>query len=294
MLLGRSVRWRSWGIEWEADVKHRKLLLERFGLDGKSKALSVNGDWGELHSAVGGEPEVELTLGEAKEFRAAVARLNYLGQDSPDVQFPAKVLSAEMVSPTTGSWRRLKKVVRFLVGRKGVIWRFPWQSAEEANVLKVITDADWGGDKRSRKSTSGGAAMRGRHCLRTWSTTQGAIALSTAEAELYAMVDGVLKMKGIKSMLVELGLANDDDVIELQVDSAAGKSFISGRGLGKMRHVALRDLWIQQEVGEGKVRVVKIGGKTNPADVGTKFLSVTELAEKLAVLNLNLRFGDDA
>ena len=68
--------------------------------------------------------------------------------------------------------------------------------------------------------------MRGKHCLRTWSTTQGAIALSTAEAELYAMVDGVLRMKGMMSMLVELGLASCDDVIELQVDSAAGKSFI--------------------------------------------------------------------
>ena len=33
VLLGRFVKWRSWGIEWEADVKLRKLLLERFGLD---------------------------------------------------------------------------------------------------------------------------------------------------------------------------------------------------------------------------------------------------------------------
>ena len=132
--------------------------------------------------------------------------------------------------------------------------------------------------------------MRGKHCLRTWSTTQGAIALSTAEAELYAMVDGVLRMKGIKSMLVELGLASCDDVIELQVDGAAGKSFISRRGLGKMRHVELRDLWIQREVGEGKVRVVKDEGKADPADVGTKFLSATELAEKLAVLNIELQF----
>ena len=29
------------------------------------------------------------------------------------------------------------------------------------------------------------------------------------------MVDGVLRMKGMKSMLVELGLASSDDVIEL-------------------------------------------------------------------------------
>ena len=58
--------------------------------------------------------------------------------------------------------------------------------------------------------------MSGKHCLRTWSTTQGTIALSTAEAELYAMVDGVPRMKGMKSMLVEFGLASCDDVIELQ------------------------------------------------------------------------------
>ena len=72
-----------------------------------------------------------------------------------------------MANPTMVSWRRLKKVVRFLVGRKRVGWRFPWQSVEEAAQLKVITDADWSGDKTSRKSTSGGAAMRGKHCLHT-------------------------------------------------------------------------------------------------------------------------------
>ena len=52
----------------------------------------------------------------------------------------------------------------------------------------------------------------------------------------------------------------------------------------------LRALWIQREVGEGKVRVVKVAGKANAADVVTKFLSATELAEKLAVLNLELHF----
>ena len=271
-------------------MKHQKLLLERIGLDGNAKALSVDGNWGDWVSTAGEDQDTDVFPGEAKEFRAAVARLNYLGQDSPDVQFPAKVLSSEMVNPTTASWRRLEKVVRFLVGRKRVVWRFPWQSVKEAAQLKVITDADWGGDKRSRKLTSGGAARRGKHCLRARSTKQGAIALSTAEAELYATVDGVLRMKSMKSMLVELGLASCDDVIELQVDSAAGKSFISRRGLGKMRHVELRDLWIQREVGEGKVRVVKVEGKAYPADVRTKFLSATELAEKLARLNIELQF----
>ena len=98
-------------------MKHRKLLLERFGLDGNAKALSVNGDWEVWVSTVGDSQDIDVFPDEAKEFCAAVARLNYLGQDSPDVQFPAKVQSSEMANPTTASWRRLKKVFRILVGR---------------------------------------------------------------------------------------------------------------------------------------------------------------------------------
>ena len=81
------------------------------------------------------------------------------------MQFPAKVLAADMARPTTGSWGRLKKVARYLVGRQKVVWEFERQSMEEAQELMVLTDVDWGGDRRSRKSTSGGVVLRGRHCL---------------------------------------------------------------------------------------------------------------------------------
>ena len=57
-----------------------------------------------------------------------------------------------------------------------------------------------------------------------------------------------------------------------------------------MRHIELRDLWIQKEVGEGKVRVSKLAGARNPADVGTKFLSVDELRDKLGLVNLRLQW----
>ena len=53
-------------------------------------------------------------------------------------------------------------------------------------------------------------------------------------------------------MLVELGLTCNDDVIELQLDSAAGKSSVSWRGLGKMRHMQLRNLWMQHEDGDAQ------------------------------------------
>ena len=32
--LGWVVRWRGWGIEYDADPKHRRMLLDHFGFDG--------------------------------------------------------------------------------------------------------------------------------------------------------------------------------------------------------------------------------------------------------------------
>ena len=41
VILGRTVRWKSWGIEWEADPKHRMLLMERFGYGVNTKATAT-------------------------------------------------------------------------------------------------------------------------------------------------------------------------------------------------------------------------------------------------------------
>ena len=165
-------------------------------------------------------------------------------------------------------------------------WKFGWQ--EEVGHVQVFADSDWGGDRRSRKSTSGGAILLGRHCVRTWSSTQSAIALSSAEAEFYALVDATLRAKGMLSVLSELGLSGLSQVLEVFTDSAAAKSFVSKRGLGKMRHLELRDLWLQREVGEGKVVVKKVAGSKNPADTMTKFLSRAELQDRLERLGLEL------
>ena len=153
--------------------------------------------------------------------------------------------------------------------------------------MHVLIDSDWGGDRFSRKSTSGGAICLGRHCLRTWSSTQGAIALSSAEAEFYAMVDGVLRAKWAQTVLCELGVPASP-VAEVRVDSSVAKSFVSKRGLGKMRHLEIRDLWLQREVGDGRVVVSKVLGSSNPADTMTKFLTHDEISSRLRLLNLRL------
>ena len=279
-MLGRVVRWREWGVEYEADARHRSALLDLFGMGANSKGLATNGE-PNLGDDEGYQLS-ELDKSEAASYRACFARLNVLGQDSFELQF----------RPTFGSWQRLKKAVRFLVHRERVVWEFAWQ--EEPGRVTVFADSDWGGDRLSRKSTSGGAIMLGDHCIRTWSSTQGAIALSSAEAEFYALIDAVLRVKWAQSVLGELGVPISP-IAEACTDSSAAKSFVSRRGLGKMRHLELRDLWLQREVGEGKVLVSKVVGERNPADAMTKFLGWRILRDRLNRLSIRLEWsGEDA
>ena len=56
-----------------------------------------------------------------------------------------------------------------------------------------------------------------------------------------------------------------------------------------MKHIEIRDLWLQKEVREGKVELQKILGLENSADAMTKFLNFAEVLVRLNGLNLNGR-----
>jgi len=64
------------------------------------------------------------------------------------------------------------------------------------------------------------------------------------------------------------------------------KSFVCRRGLEKMRHVEIRDLWLQKEVAEGNLVVEKIPGLANPADLMTKVLSLKEVVARLEMMGM--------
>ena len=115
---------------------------------------------------------------------------------------------------------------------------------------------------------------------------QGDYALSSAEAEFYAMIEAVTRAKGLRSLAVGVGFVDLENVVHIGTDSSAAKSFVGRQGLGKMKHLEIRDLWLQKEVQDGKVEVSKILGTVNPSDSGTKILNAVEITERLAGMNL--------
>ena len=97
-----------------------------------------------------------------------------------------------------------------------------------------------------------------------------------------------MRMKGVRASGEELGVQGEMEVAEVATDSSAAKSFASRRGLGRMRHVEVRWLWLQAEVAIGRVKVLKSPGDVNHADVGTKYLTAGDIQSKLASASVDV------
>ena len=105
------------------------------------------------------------------------------------------------------------------------------------------------------------------------------------------MVEGVAQAKGLGSLCKELGFESLGLAISVHTDSSAAKSFVSRRGLGKMKHLEIRDLWLQKEVNDGKVVVKKVVGTENPADLMTKILTKKEILTRLGSMSVVVNDG---
>ena len=272
-ILNRIVEWTEAGIQYEADPRHVDLIIEELGLE-RANGSDVTGTKEEADG-----DDAELSPAEAYRYRSVAARLNFLAADRVDIQFASKEICRSMSAPRASDWAKVRKLGRYL-RRHGrhVLW-FEWQSVPTG--IQVYVDTDYAGCRRTRRSTNGGLILHGGHLLKTWATTQTVVALSSGEAEYYGVAKGLCEALGIKGIARDMGL---DLTIELLTDSSAARGIATRKGLGKVKHLETRTLWVQDKVDAGVVAIKKIGGNDNPADILTKYLSGAKLQSLLGGL----------
>ena len=125
--------------------------------------------------------------------------------------------------------------------------------------------------------------MRGDHFLKSWSSTQKRVTLSSAEAELGALVKTTTETIGIAQLASGLGKELNAEVF---VDSSAALGVVARKGCGKLRHIRVGQLWVQQLAEEEEVLYRKICGQDNPTDLFTKHLTRIRIDYLLDLLNV--------
>ena len=174
-MLNRIVRWTTEGIEYEADPRQSEQLVRDLDMSG-SKSV---GTPGVKQTSEQIPVDRELPADKQRPYRGVAARSNYLSADRPDMQHAAKEVCRWMSTPTEAALVALKRVGRYLEGHGRLVYKYVFQ---EASMIDCYSDTDWAGCPRTRRSTSGGCLMFGKHLIKSWSTIQWPISLSSGEA----------------------------------------------------------------------------------------------------------------
>ena len=290
-ILNRVLRWTKNGITYEADPRHAELLIKSLavgkrqvrtpGLKRKTSGVEASVD-DDLEFADEDEP---LTAARASLFRSCAARANYLGMDRPDLAFASKELCRRMSAPREGDLEALRRLAQYLLHAPRIVYEFKWQ---EHGALKAYVDTDFAGCLATRRSTSGGCIMHGSHLIKHWATTQKVVTLSSGEAELAGVVKGVGEALGLQSYARDLGT---DYQIEVHADSSAAIGICRRSGIGKVRHLAVGQLWVQEKLRAKEFSLYKVLGLDNPADMLTKHISGDELQKHQTAVSLRPEAG---
>ena len=164
-ILNRIVTWDDRkGLSYEVDPRHVEIILKQLQL-AEAKQVTTPGTKDEGRTR--DDHEIALVDKEATEYRALVARCNYLSPYRPDISFTVKELARAMSKPTRGDMQRFKRLARYLKGKPRLMMRYAWQEAQ--STMMVYSDADWAGCRETRRSTIGGCVKIGSHCIKTWS-----------------------------------------------------------------------------------------------------------------------------
>ena len=144
----------------------------------------------------------------------------------------------------------------------------------------VMTDADWAGDVKDRRSYSGIAVWVKGSVENTWypvyasSKKQNMVCLSSGESELMALVGGACEGIATRDQWSKMCNCSQRTIV-LCTNSAAALGFIKRKGASRRtRHVDTKVYFMQAWATEPGQRILKVHGDSQQvADCLTKMMT---------------------
>ena len=183
-----------------------------------------------------------LEVDDKRLYGKCVMRLMYVTNDRPDIMFTVRYLSKTVSRPTRECMAKLKRLGRYLVYRQRVAVLIP-VAGGDLSLQEAQSDSDWASDVETRKSVSCGSLMVGGASQGFFVRGQATLSTSSAEAEFLGAGSTTNEAFGLKELYAEFGFAQ---TLILQLDSGAAIGMCHRRGLGRVRHLDVRFLQLQE------------------------------------------------
>jgi hypothetical protein len=248
---------------------YAKRVLERFEfLDAKPVATPMD-----LNVKLTKPDEDELELGNPDfPFREILGCLMYLMVGTrPDLASAIGILGRFATCFGTDHEVAIKRVLRYLRGTADASLLYKPTPAEEEKIT-AYADADFASCGDTRKSNSGYVVLL-NGCLVSWcSKKQSVVALSSTEAEYYALAESMKECIWTSSLIRELGLQDarftvfEDNQSCIQLSNNPVKH-------GRTKHIDVRHHFIRNLLEDEKAVLTYVPSAENLADMFTKPLA---------------------
>ena len=228
-------------------------------------------------------------------YQRLVGCLLYLAISTrPDISYYAMWLGQFNATPTRAHFLAAKHVLRYLSGTKFLALCLGSSSPRVPSTLSCYmqnvgcSDADWASDTVDRKSISG-YSFYFQGSLISWSAVkQKSIALSSTEAEYYAMTHAFKEALWIRTFLELLKFPVPRPFPILSDNQAACALSNTPAISARSKHIDIRHHFIRDHVLDGSFSTTWIPTADMPADIFTKSLPLPTFSRHRDVLGLSI------
>jgi hypothetical protein len=254
-----------------------KKLLDKFGLTACNPSqlpmdpnLTLQKDMGSEYA----DPEL---------YRSLVGSLIYLTNTRPDICYAVSNVARYMAAPQIPHYQAAKRILRYLRGTADFGLLFPSNNSE---LLHTYTDADWGRDIDTRRSTSGILHKLGSAPIFWTSRLQPTVSLSSTEAEYRVLTDASKDIIYFRNLLLEIGV-NISNPTPILTDNQSSIKLVDNPVMHtRTKHIGIQQHFIRETALEGHVQVQFTPTASQQADFLTKPLHLNKFISNRASVGI--------
>ena len=204
----------------------------------------------------------------SSKYRSAVGKIAWGARTRIDFIYFISVLSRGQSQPLAVHEACLRAFLHYLMSVEHFEQLLSCEGCE--GTIVVYVGSNWASERNnSRRSLSGGVLFVDGAPVKVYTRQQTSVALSSAEAELTAICEGMKEGLGLFALIQHLYRRAAIPVVKSDVQAAINISSMYGL-LRRIRRIDLRLRWVQETLREQRALLEWVPGLENVADIFTK------------------------
>ena len=266
-----------------------RMLSEHVGKEGLIRSVSSPFQYDDLsrpgshmpEGALRDELAQPLSSDEKLKYQSIVGELLYAaGVTRVDIQYIAGALGRYTAAPTRAHLIAAKRVVRYIgsTTKRALIFDYSDPVSRQGELaVTIYTDSNWASESTDRKSTGGWLALLSGAFVTWQSKKQSTIALSSTEAEYYALGEAVREALLLRQWLKLYVLPENisaPQVLILCDNISAGHIADHPTSYQRTKHIDIRHHFVRAHVEDLSILIKYVETKRQLADILTKSFDI--------------------